>query len=110
MKQIDPFTSFFDRISFSQLARREGVHVGSIWRWTLHGVRGIRLRSVRVGGRRWVFESDWKEFSAALNSDLVDTPATLTPTAATDRAERAGADLDKLLGGGRSRRRKSANS
>ena len=34
------------RYSLSQLARHVGVHVGTVWRWTLHGVRGHKLRTV----------------------------------------------------------------
>lgn len=99
-----------DRLTISQLAHRECVHAASIWRWILHGVRQTKLRSIRVGGRRFVTESDWQAFSAALNVDLVGTP--IDPTSATmeSRAECAGAELDKLLGDGGSRRRKTARA
>lgn len=90
-----------DRMTVNQLARREEVHCATPWRWMQHGVRGIRLRSIRVGGRRYILESDWQEFSAALNADLVDAPAEPTPAAATARAERAGRELSALLGPGR---------
>ncbi len=87
-----------ERLSVNQLARREGVHVATIWRWMLSGVRGIKLRAIRVGGRRFILESDWLAFSAALNADLADAPADPTPTAATARAEKAGRELDDVLG------------
>lgn len=93
-----------DRLTVNQLARREGIHAATCWRWMQHGLRGgIRLRSIRVGGRRYILESDWLEFSAALNADLIEAPADSSPThsAATARAERAGRELSKLLGPGR---------
>ena len=62
------------RHTVSQLAIREGVHAATIWRWILTGVRGLKLRAVRVGGRRFVNEFDWLAFSAALNADLADAP------------------------------------
>lgn len=97
-----------DRYTVNALARREHLHVSTIWRWLLHGVRGTRLRSVRVGGRRFVLESDWLAFSAALNSDLADAPSDPTPADVTARAERAGRELDAVLGDAGSRRRSTA--
>ena len=97
-----------DRLSVNQLARREGVHVATIWRWMLSGVRGIKLRATRLGGRRFILESDWLAFSAALNADLADVPADPTPAAVTARAERAGRELDTVLGDAGSRRRRSS--
>jgi hypothetical protein len=96
-----------DRMTVNQLARRAGVHCATPWRWMLHGVRGVKLRSTRVGGRRFILESDWLAFSAALNADLADAPADPTPTAATARAERAGRELDSVLGDANSRRNRS---
>ena len=86
------------RHTINQLARREGIHSATCWRWMLHGVRGVKLRSIRVGGRRLILETDWLAFSAALNADLADAPADSTPTAATARAEKAGRELDEVLG------------
>lgn len=65
-----------DRLTVNQLARRENVHCATPWRWMQHGVRGIKLHSVRVGGRRFILESDWLAFSEALNADLTDAPQT----------------------------------
>lgn len=87
------------RWSINQLARREALHVSTCWRWVLHGVRGVKLRSVRIGGRRFVLESDWQEFNAALNADLATVPADPTPAAVSARAEKAGRELDAVLGG-----------
>lgn len=86
------------RWSVNQLARREKLHASTVWRWVLHGVRGTKLRSIRVGGRRYITESDWLEFSAALNADLQDAPTASAPASVSARSERARHELDKLLG------------
>ncbi|MFM9962409.1 MAG: hypothetical protein ACKV2Q_14445 [Planctomycetaceae bacterium] len=87
------------------LAKREHVHSTSVWRWINHGVHGVRLRAVRIGGRRWILESDWQAFCDALNSDQAEPLATTTA-----RADRAGTELDRRLGGDGSHRRRSANA
>ena len=40
----------FKRLSINELARREGVHPATPWRWILTGIRGHKLRAVRVVG------------------------------------------------------------
>jgi len=42
------------REATSWLPKRAGgkrIHVSTLYRWTTHGSRGIRLETVRVGGR-----------------------------------------------------------
>ncbi len=94
-----------DRLPVNKFASREGVHPATAWRWILTGIKGHKLRAVRVGGRRFVLESDWQAFCNALNANSTDTPADVTA-----RAERAGAALDERLGDDGSRRRKNANA
>ena len=58
------------RLTLNQVAKQLNVHVATCWRWTLHGVRGRRLKTVRIGGRRWVMERDLNAFlEADLHSD-----------------------------------------
>lgn len=40
------------RLSITQLAKRENVNASTIWRWVQKGVRGCRLETVLVGGKR----------------------------------------------------------
>lgn len=51
-----------ERISPILLAKRLRVHVATVWRWILHGVRGRKLRSITVGGRRFILRSDLEDF------------------------------------------------
>ena len=52
------------RLSPSQAARKVRVHVATVWRWMLHGVRGHKLPSTIIGGRRYIFEKDLQAWAA----------------------------------------------
>lgn len=79
------------RLSMGRAAALVGVHAATIWRWSLHGVRGRRLTTFLVGGRRYVTIE-------ALNSFLNNVAAVPPQADPTTRAERAGAELDRMLG------------
>jgi hypothetical protein len=42
-------------ISITDAAKRcpSRPHVGTVWRWTLNGLHGIKLQSIKVGGKRF---------------------------------------------------------
>lgn len=52
-------------ISINDAARQLHLHVSTIHRWSQLGVRGKRLRTRLVGGRRFINVSDLQEFLAA---------------------------------------------
>ncbi len=56
-----------ERLSLSKAARTLGVHVSTLHRWRLNGVRGHRLRVVRIGGRSYVLKDELERFVAALS-------------------------------------------
>lgn len=51
-----------ERLSMSAVARTLKVHVATVWRWRLHGIRGQKLRTVLIGGRRFVMAADLQDF------------------------------------------------
>jgi hypothetical protein len=62
--------------------RRRGrkIHVATIFRWAQHGIHGVRLEVVRIGGTRCTSEAALRRFFAALSAaDPVCSP----PSAAT---------------------------
>lgn len=79
-----------ERLSLSKVARLIGVSLPSVWRWCLNGVRGRKLRSVHVGGRRYVLRDDLAEFLRAGDPSPSPTPSTLK------RAESAERELERL--------------
>jgi hypothetical protein len=79
-----------DRYAVNDVARRVGVHTATVWRWILTGVRGQRLRSYTVGGRRYVLRRDLETF---LSPD--DESANVSPGDRERRADDAGKLLDR---------------
>ena len=51
-----------ERLSLKQVAKHLRVHIATVYRWTLRGVRGRRLKSFLVGGRRYVDADDLVQF------------------------------------------------
>jgi len=59
-------------------------HVSTLWRWCLKGCRGVQLKSICIGGKRFVTPSAIRSFID--NSTSKQTPAatevvTITPDA-----------------------------
>jgi hypothetical protein len=77
------------RYSMFEVARLLNVHVATIWRWHLGGVRGRKLPTVMVGGRRYVLATDLETFLASGSTAPPQNDAELRR-----RADVAGAQLD----------------
>ena len=56
------YTSLPERLTINEVARQLNVHISTVFRWTLRGVRGRRLKSFLVGGRRYVGADDLVQF------------------------------------------------
>lgn len=77
-----------DRQSIGRVAEQLGVHVSTVWRWVLRGVRGRKLATVTIGGRRYIL-------AASLEAFLADSGDRNKPSEdARQRADHAGAILD----------------
>ena len=64
------------------------VAPSTLWRWHKKGIRGIRLESVLIGGKRLVSVESLTRFAEALTAASEPTSTVLDPTAApTDRDE-----------------------
>ena len=55
-----------DGMNLAEAAAAAGVHRTTISRWVSGGVDGLKLRSVKVGGRRRVTRGDLEAFLTAL--------------------------------------------
>lgn len=72
--------------------------ISTLHRWRTKGVRGVRLETVRIGGRRFVSRGSLRSFVLRLTAAVDGTIAPeITPSAgrAADAAER---ELDAKLG------------
>lgn len=78
-----------ERYTLKQVAKDLNVHIASIWRWVLHGVRGHKLPTILIGGRRYVLRQDLEAFLAAGESRPIHQQQAMEA-----RAEAAGKVLD----------------
>ncbi len=61
--------SFNRRLTVGDVAQRLQVHIATVWRWVHQGVRGRRLKSRLLGGRRYLLEQDLDAFLATEQQD-----------------------------------------
>lgn len=69
-------------------------NISTCWRWATHGVRGVKLATVIIGGRRFVTMAALEEFLSRLNADT--GAAEESPTDVERRANEACDALEKL--------------
>ncbi len=60
-----------ERLTLNQVAQRLDVHIGTVYRWSLSGVRGRRLRTFLIGGRRFVTLADLERFIQSKDSTSI---------------------------------------
>ena len=74
-------------------------HISTIWRWWARGVRGIRLETAVIGGRRFTSTQALQRFAeastAVANGDVTGTPSNSTSTARQRRIADAERELDE---------------
>lgn len=81
------------RLSVTAAARDIfGVAPETAWRWALRGVRGVKLESYVLGGRRFTTREACERFLAVLNGGAPQQPSALRPNS---RAEAAARRLDQ---------------
>lgn len=51
-----------DRLSITEVAQKLRVHTATVYRWVNSGVKGRRLPTLMIGGRRFVLTSDLEDF------------------------------------------------
>lgn len=69
-------------------------HVSTLWRWAQRGIRGIRLETILIGGRRYTSDEALDRFfTAATAAASGATP----PTRTSRQQARAVADAEREL-------------
>lgn len=74
-----------DLLTFHDVARQYNVHLSTCHRWRLRGVNGIRLETVRMGGKRVTSRQAVERFFAATTAS-VDGESTAPASAPHDRS------------------------
>lgn len=75
------------------------LHISAVYRWTLRGVRGVRLETVKIGGTTYTSREAIQRFSERLSGEA----PSLQPVNPVNRArqrqlEQAKSAVDKALG------------
>jgi hypothetical protein len=73
------------RLNLSQLAREQNISVCTAWRWASRGVRGVRLETFHVGGKRFTTREAFARWVAATQAE----PDAPVPAARTSRQREA---------------------
>src|SRR3954451_16053781 len=84
------------RLWLSQAAQELDVSVSTLYRWRLQGVRGHKLPTILIGGRRAVLRADLDEFLARLSQPREDfTLSSSSSTHCKEAAEAAARELKR---------------
>lgn len=87
------------RLSITELAGQLGVAIPTVWRWRQKGVRGVRLETFMLGGRRFTTQEAHRRFvertTAAANGEQPSAKAR-TNRQREASIKRAEAQLDAM--------------
>jgi hypothetical protein len=82
------------------------LHVSAVYRWTLRGLKGIRLETVKIGGTTYTSREAIQRFSDLLTGTAPPQPSTRKATRTRERElERINAAVSHNLGLDRNKRR-----
>lgn len=83
-----------ERLSLTKLAKEADVNVSTVWRWAQRGVKGVRLETFCVGGRRYTTREAWDRFVARTTEIATGEPM---PVRQSDQMEREIAEAEAFL-------------
>ena len=76
--------------------RGRHTHISTVYRWANSGIRGVRLETMVVGGRRYTSEEAIARFIDILSASATDACPTLRSPASRQRGyDQAGKELDR---------------
>ncbi len=85
------------RLSLTQLAKEQDCNVTTCWRWAQRGVRGVRLETYNVGGRRYTTRPAVRRFIESTTATAKGEPLPVRTNRQREAAiNRAEAELAKL--------------
>jgi hypothetical protein len=84
---IDPSADPLISLSMAAKTLPKPPSPACLWRWHRKGVRGVRLETVVVGGRRYTTAAAWREFveMVTANTTVADRPE--SPRVRSDQVE-----------------------
>ncbi len=81
------------KLPLTNAARKLGLHVATLYRWTSTGCKGRVLPSLTIGGRKYVLVADLERW---LEDGREHEEHSRVPSRFHKRADDAGAELDRL--------------
>lgn len=72
------------------------LSLATLHRWRLHGVRGVRLETILVGGLRYTSREAIERFIAAQNEADAPSAPVITPAQRRRQSEAARAALEEI--------------
>ena len=82
--------------------RGKKIHLSTLWRWAKRGVQGVRLETIRIGGRTYTSREALQRF--AIRRTVQPTPTDnepQTPRSRQRRQEQARRRVEQILGSDR---------
>lgn len=76
-----------DRFTVREVARILDKHISTIWRWCLRPVRGRILKTIHIGGQRYVERADLEAFLDEQNDAVKNTRETNSAACCTKMAK-----------------------
>jgi hypothetical protein len=86
------------RKTLLEVAEEVGIHESTVGRWITYGVRGRKLRSVMIGGRRYVLPSDLDLFLEQGTEEKLPPAASYPEPQPTASNDAAGSELASRFG------------
>jgi hypothetical protein len=105
--KAETIISFSDaRSAFPGIDRR--LSLATLHRWRLHGIRGIKLETILIGGLRYTSREAITRFVASQNADEAPAAPVITASQRRKQSEAARTELEKMgIGGGVNRTTKN---
>lgn len=87
-----------EKMTLLEVAAMADIHLSTVGRWVTYGVRGRKLRSVMVGGRRYVLPSDLDLFLEQGTEEKLPPAASYPEARTTESCDAAGRELASRFG------------
>jgi hypothetical protein len=69
----------------------------TLWRWRTRGVRGVKLQTVLIGGRRYCYPSAMRQFIAAVTAAASGKPDGAAAEPETETKRQRSAEMSRRL-------------
>lgn len=78
-----------------KLVKPKDASLATMHRWVTKGIRGVKLETIAVGGRKLTSKEAWFRFVAAQNAPETPVP-TITPKQRRKQSEAARVELERM--------------